>query len=175
MSKEDNSIKGIKEPRYFVTESQLITQRRDNIISYISYALAPIILSLAAFNTYPDHTKLLLIAGSIILFIAIYYSCLKDSLIKKLENSPDLEYISIDKGDDIEIIYVSYGSNERQREATEVIKSKFENDKLDMEVKNSVIGFDPHRRELKSLLIIYKQKGKIIRRSFTEGERAVIP
>jgi len=171
-----STIKGLEVTCYVVTEDQLENQQRENIFGDIFLLIATLLLGVAVSNVYADITFILMSLGLIFIALTIWFKYLKYNLIKRLKKSPEVKYLNVNEENTVEIIKATYGSETQYMDATEIVRNKLKDNKLDEIVNNEMMGDkDPHEKVRKTLEVIYKNNGKIIIKKSLEKERILIP
>ena len=75
----------------------------------------------------------------------------------------------------LDILSAKYGTDDTQKDVTEILKSKVQQGRLQLEVSNDNLGGDPVRGTVKMLDVAYSYAGKTHSRKFTEHEMLSLP
>ena len=73
------------------------------------------------------------------------------------------------------VLKATYGADETQRDVKDLVKSKVQNGRLDFNVNSGQLGGDPIFGKAKMFYIKYSSNGKVVEKSFKEGENVSLP
>lgn len=73
------------------------------------------------------------------------------------------------------IMKATYGADSVQKDVKEMVKKKVNSGRLDFSADSGEFGGDPIFGKVKTFYIEYISQGRIVKKSFREGERVVIP
>ena len=73
------------------------------------------------------------------------------------------------------VLKATYGVDETQRDVKDLVKSKVQNERLNLKAVNSELGGDIASGKVKTFYIKYTSNGKVVEKSFTEGADVSLP
>jgi hypothetical protein len=73
------------------------------------------------------------------------------------------------------ILAATYGAGETQRDVKNLVESKIQNARLDFQAQSDQLGGDPVFGQPKTLYIKYDAGGRVVEKSFKEGEHVSLP
>jgi len=73
------------------------------------------------------------------------------------------------------VLKATYGADSVQRDVKDIVKSKIQNGRLDFRAHSGELGGDPIFGKGKTFYIKYVASGRVIERSFREGEHVSLP
>jgi multidrug efflux pump subunit AcrA (membrane-fusion protein) len=73
------------------------------------------------------------------------------------------------------VLKATYGADSVQRDVKDIVKSKIQNGRLDFRAHSGELGGDPIFGKVKTFYIKYVANGRVLERSFREGEHVSLP
>jgi hypothetical protein len=73
------------------------------------------------------------------------------------------------------VVNATYGADQTQRDVKDLVKSKIQNGRLDFRAHNGELGGDPIFGKVKTFYIKYVSNGRVLEKSFREGEHVSLP
>ncbi|HCP91257.1 MAG TPA: hypothetical protein DIT76_04305 [Spartobacteria bacterium] len=73
------------------------------------------------------------------------------------------------------VLKATYGAGQTQRDVKDLVKSKIQNGRLDFRAHNGELGGDPIFGQVKTFYIKYVSNGRMVEKSFREGEHVSLP
>ena len=73
------------------------------------------------------------------------------------------------------ILKATYGAGETQRDVKDLVESKIQNNRLDFQAHSDQLGGDPILGQVKPFYIKYDAGGRVVEKSFQEGEHVSLP
>jgi len=73
------------------------------------------------------------------------------------------------------IMKATYGADSVQKDVKEIVKQKVHSGRLDFDAHSGELGGDPIFGKVKTFYIEYISQGRLVKKSFREGEHVVIP
>jgi hypothetical protein len=73
------------------------------------------------------------------------------------------------------ILKATYGAGENQRDVKDLVESKIQNGRLDFQAQSGELGGDPIFGQVKTFYIKYDSGGRVVEKSFKEGEHVSLP
>jgi hypothetical protein len=73
------------------------------------------------------------------------------------------------------VLNATYGADQTQREVKDLVKSKIQNGRLNFRASNTELGGDPIFGRVKTFYIKYISNGRMVEKSFREGEHVSLP
>jgi hypothetical protein len=73
------------------------------------------------------------------------------------------------------ILKASYGAGQVQRDVKDLVKSKIQNGRLDFRAHSGELGGDPIFGQVKTFYVKYVSNGRLMEKSFREGEHVSLP
>jgi hypothetical protein len=169
-------IKGVRPIYYLITEEKLNDLIANSFVGSITFAFFSILMGAAL----KEQNWIYAAFGVIFLLISLYFYWLKIKFIHKTKKSGEiqsLKYETADKKDDgLKILKAIYGTPpEKIMDVTTVLNSKIADNKLFVQVINSILGGDPDKGINKTLDIEYRVNNEIISRRYKEYEYVDLP
>ncbi len=73
------------------------------------------------------------------------------------------------------MLKASYGAGQVQRDVKDLVRSKIQNGRLDFSANSGELGGDPIFGQVKTFYIEYVANGRVMKKSFREGEHVSLP
>jgi predicted outer membrane protein len=73
------------------------------------------------------------------------------------------------------VLKATYGAGQTQRDVKDLVKSKIQNGRLDFRAHSGELGGDPVFGQVKTFYIKYVAGGRVVEKSFREGEHVSLP
>jgi hypothetical protein len=73
------------------------------------------------------------------------------------------------------VLQATYGSDQTQRDVKDLVKTKIQNGRLDFRASNHELGGDPIFGKVKTFYIKFASNGRVLEKSFREGEHVSLP
>ncbi len=73
------------------------------------------------------------------------------------------------------VLKATYGAGQTQRDVKDLVKTKIQNGRLDFSADSGQLGGDPIFGQSKTFYIKYAAGGRVVEKSFREGERVSLP
>ena len=73
------------------------------------------------------------------------------------------------------VLKATYGADETQHDVKDLVKSKVQNGRLNFSAESGELGGDPIVGKVKTFYIKYSSNGKVVEKSFKEGEYVSLP
>jgi hypothetical protein len=73
------------------------------------------------------------------------------------------------------VLQATYGAEQTQRDVKDLVKAKIQNGRLDFRASNSELGGDPIFGKVKTFYIKLVSNGRVMEKSFREGEHVSLP
>lgn len=169
-------IRGERPIYYLITEEKLNDLMANSFIGSITFAFFSILVGAAL----KEQDWIYAIFGGIFLLISLYFHWLKIRFIRKTKKSGEVQSLKYEttnkKDDELKILKAIYGTPpEKIMDVTTVLNSKIADNKLFVQVLNSILGGDPDKGINKTLDIEYRINNEIISRRYKEYEYVDLP
>ena len=73
------------------------------------------------------------------------------------------------------VLKATYGAGQTQRDVKDLVKTKIQNGRLDFRAHSGQLGGDPVFGQVKTFYIKYVADGRVVEKSFREGEHVSLP
>jgi hypothetical protein len=107
-----------------------------------------------------------------------FWSCSKQSppTAEQAEKSPSgASSSTLAASSGLLILKATYGAGDTQRDVKDLVESKIQNGRLDFQAQSDSLGGDPIFGQVKTLYIKYDSGGRVVEKSFKEGEHVSLP
>ena len=111
---------------------------------------------------------------AIFLLLSVVCACRRSPSQAEIDK-PAEELPSEASASGLVVLKATYGADETQRDVKDLVKSKVQNGRLDFHVESGELAGDPVFGKVKTFYIKYSSDGKVVEKSFKEGENVSLP